>query len=106
MAGTDVYANEVYCEMGTMTTIRVEQAAWDRLAALAEAHGRSLSAEFRAILDDLERLAIDASYRRLAAQSDELAADHAKAERLSSAALGELADTAAQEYPEYNGGGQ
>jgi len=40
--------------MKTMTTIRVDQAVRDRLAALTEAHGRSLGAEFVAILDDLQ----------------------------------------------------
>jgi len=92
--------------MNTMTTIRVDQAVRDRLAALAEAHGRSLGAELAAILDDLQWQAIEAGYRRLAAQPNELAAYHAEAETVSAADLGEPADTAAREYPEYNDAGQ
>ncbi len=82
----------------------MEQAVRDRLAVLAEAHGRSLGAELGAILDDLQWLAIDAGYRRLAAEPAKLAAYHAEAEFLSGADLGELAGNAAEEYPEYNGG--
>jgi hypothetical protein len=55
-----------------MTTIRVEASVRDRLAALAEAYGRSLGAELAAILDDLEWEAIEAGYRRLAANPDDL----------------------------------
>src|SRR5207302_3266453 len=92
--------------MNTMTTIRVDQAVRDRLAALAEAHGRSLGAELAAILDDLQWQAIEAGYRRLAAQPNALAAYHSEAETISAADLDELADTAAREYPEYNDAGQ
>lgn len=87
-----------------MTTIRVEQAVRNRLAALAEAHGRSLGAELGAILDDLQWHAIEAGYRRLAENPNELRAYQDDAETFSTADLGELADTAAEEYPEYNGG--
>jgi predicted transcriptional regulator len=90
--------------MNTMTTIRVDQIVRDRLAALAEAHGRSLGAELGAILDDLQWQAIEAGYRRLAARPANLAAYHAEAEAFSNADLQELAETAAEEYPEYNGG--
>jgi hypothetical protein len=90
--------------MNSMTTIRVEASVRDRLAALAEAHGRSLGSELAAILDDLEWEAIEAGYRRLAANPDDLAAYLAEAEAFSRLDLQELADTAAEEYPEYNGG--
>jgi predicted transcriptional regulator len=90
--------------MKMMTTIRVDQTVRDRLASLAEAHGRSLGAELAAILDDLQWQAIEAGYRRLAAQPEGLAAYRAEAEAFSSIDLNELADTAGEEYPEYNGG--
>ena len=47
--------------------------------------------------------AIEVGYLRLAAQPVELASYTAEAEALSSIDLNDLADTAAQEYPEYNG---
>ena len=87
-----------------MTTIRVEASVRDRLAALAEAHGRSLGAELGAILDDLEWEAIEAGYRRLAARPADVAAYLAEAEAFSRVDLEDLADTAAEEYPEYNAG--
>jgi hypothetical protein len=90
--------------INAMTTIRVEASVRDRLAALAEAHGRSLGAELAAILDDLEWEAIEAGYRRLAVNPDDLAAYLAEAEAFSRLDLQDLADTAAEEYPEYNGG--
>jgi hypothetical protein len=100
-----VYVGGVYfAVMNAMTTIRVEASVRDRLAALAEAHGRSLGAELAAILDDLEWGAIEAGYRRLAANPDDLAAYLAEAEAFSRLDLQDLADTAAEEYPEYNGG--
>src|ERR1700704_361974 len=69
--------------MNSMTPIRVEASVRDRLAALAEAHGRTLGAELAAILDDLEWEAIEAGYRRLAAKPDDLAAHLAEAETFS-----------------------
>ena len=90
--------------MNAMTTIRVEASVRDRLAALAEAHGRSLGSELAAILDDLEWEAIEAGYRRLAARPGDLAVYLAEAEAFSRLDLQDLADTAAEEYPEYNGG--
>lgn len=90
--------------MAKMTTVRVEGKLRDRLAALAGAHGRSLGAELGAILDELQWQAIAAGYDRLSAQPSQLAAYHIDAEIFSQADLGELADSAAQEYPEYNGG--
>jgi hypothetical protein len=87
-----------------MTTIRVAVGVRDRLAALAEAHGRSLGAELAALLDDLEWDAIEAGYRRLAARPDDLAGYLREAEALGSTNLEDLAATAAEEYPEYNGG--
>ena len=96
--------NCILFAMNAMTTIRVEASVRDRLAALAEAHGRSLGAELAAILDDLEWEAIEAGYRRLAGNPGELAAYLAEAEAFSRIDLHDLADTAAEEYPEYNGG--
>ena len=92
--------------MRMMTTIRVDQAVRDRLAALAKAHGRSLGAELTAILDDLQWQAIEAGYRRLAAQPNDLVAYQVEAETVSAADLDDLAGTAAGEYPEYNGASQ
>ena len=90
--------------MNAMTTIRVEAQVRDRLAALAEANGRSLGAELAAILDDLEWQAIEAGYRRLATNPGALAGYLAQAEAFSQFDLQDLADTAGEEYPEYNGG--
>jgi hypothetical protein len=45
---------------------------------------------------------IEAGYRRLAADQEETAAYHAEAAEWTAADLGELAATAAEEYPEYN----
>jgi hypothetical protein len=63
-----------------------------------------LGAELAAILDDLEWDAIEAGYQKLAERPGELAAYLAEAEALSRVDLQGLADTAAEEYPEYNGG--
>jgi plasmid stability protein len=84
-----------------MTTIRVEREVRDRLAAQAAAHGRTLGAEIQALLDDQLWQAIEAGYRRLAADPEEMAAYRAEAEEWMSDP-GDLAATAAEEYPEYN----
>jgi plasmid stability protein len=55
-----------YTLLMAMTTIRVEAEVRDRLAARAEAHGQSLGAELRAILDEMMWQGIEAGYRRLA----------------------------------------
>jgi len=89
--------------MSDMTTIRVRQAVRDRLAAMAAEHGRSLGAELGAILDDLTWDAIAAGYRRMA--PDELVEYRSEAEAWSALDLGDLAVSAAAEYPEYNEGG-
>jgi plasmid stability protein len=85
-----------------MTTIRVEVEVRDRLAARAEEHGRSLGAELRAMLDEMMWQGIEAGYRRLAAQRDEMTSYQAEAVEWTSAGLGDLAVSAAEEYPEYN----
>jgi plasmid stability protein len=85
-----------------MTTIRVETEVRDRLAAQAMAHGRSLGAELRAMMDEMLWQGIEAGYRRLAASGEEMAAYQAEAAEWTSAGLGDLAATAAEEYPEYN----
>ena len=85
-----------------MTTIRVEAEVRDRLAAQAAAHGRSLGAELRAMLDEMMWQGIEAGYRRLAANQEQAAAYHAEVDEWISAELGDLAATAADEYPEYN----
>ena len=85
-----------------MTTIRVEAEVRDRLAARAEAHGHSLGAELRDMLDEMMWQGIEAGYRRLATHREEMAAYEAEAVEWTSAGLGDLAATAAEEYPEYN----
>ena len=85
-----------------MTTIRVEAEVRDRLAALAATHGRSLGAELRAMLDEMMWQGIEAGYRRLAADPEEMAAYRAEIAEWTSGGLGDLAATAAEEYPEYN----
>ena len=92
----------LYTALMAMTTIRVETEVRDRLAARAAAHGRSLGAELRALLDEMMWQGIEAGYRRLAAQPDEMAGYLAEVTEWTSADLGELAATAAEEYPEYN----
>jgi plasmid stability protein len=85
-----------------MTTIRVETELRDRLAAQAAANGRSLGAELRAMMDEMMWQGIEAGYRKLAASREEMAAYQAEAAEWTSAGLGDLASTAADEYPEYN----
>ena len=85
-----------------MTTIRVEAEVRDRLAALAATHGRSLGAELRAMLDEMMWQGIEAGYRRLAADPQEMAAYRSGIAEWASVGLGDLAATAAEEYPEYN----
>ena len=85
-----------------MTTIRVDAEVRDRLAARAEAHGRSLGAELQAMLDEMTWQGIEAGYRRLAEHPEEQAAYRAEAAEWASAGLADLAATAAEEYPEYN----
>ena len=97
-----VYTSLTYTAVMAMTTIRVEAEVRDRLAARAQAHGRSLGAELSAMLDEMTWQGIEAGYRRLAANGAELAAYRAEADEWASAGLGGLAATAAEEYPEYN----
>ncbi len=91
-----------YTSFMAMTTIRVESAVRDQLAARAEAHGRSLGAELRAMLDEMMWQGIEAGYRRLATHQEEMAAYQAEAAEWTSAGLGDLSAAAAEEYPEYN----
>jgi plasmid stability protein len=86
-----------------MTTIRVEAEVRDRLAARAVSHGRSLGAELAAMLDEIMWQGIEAGYRRLAESREDMAAYRAEAAEWTSADIGDLAATAADEYPEYNG---
>jgi plasmid stability protein len=85
-----------------MMTIRVKAEVRDRLAARAAAHGRSLGAELQAMLDEMMWQGIEAGYRRLAADHQEMTAYQAEVTAWTSAGLAELAATAADEYPEYN----
>ena len=85
-----------------MTTIRVDADVRDRLAARAQAHGRSLGAELRAMLDDLMWQGVEDGYRRLAADEAEFAVYRRETAEWVGADLGPLAGTAAEEYPEYN----
>jgi plasmid stability protein len=85
-----------------MTTIRVEADVRNRLAARAAAHGRSLGAELQAMLDEMLWQGVEAGYRRLASNREEMAAYQAETAEWISADVGDLAATAADEYPEYN----
>jgi hypothetical protein len=98
----DAYARQPYTSVMAMTTIRVEGEVRDRLAARAHAHGRSLGAELSAMLDDLTWQGIEDGYRRLAANEAEFTAYRDEAAQWTGADLGDLATTAAEEYPEYN----
>ena len=91
-------------EMTAMTRICVEAEVRDRLAALADANGRSLGAELPAILDDLEWGAIETGYRRLATNPADMVGYLAEAQAFSNTELEEFAGTAPEEYPKYNGG--
>lgn len=88
--------------MVAMTTIRVENEVRDRLAARAQAHGRSLGAELSAMLDDLMWRGVEDGYRRLAVDEAEFAVYRAETAEWTGTDLGGLAATAAEEYPEYN----
>ena len=96
------YTLLTYTSFMAMTTIRVETELRDRLAAQAAANGRSLGAELRAMMDEMMWQGIEAGYRRLAANPEEMAAYQAEAAEWTSAGLSDLASTAADEYPEYN----
>lgn len=96
------YALLTYTSFMAMTTIRVEAEVRDRLAAQAAAHGRSLGAELQAMLDEMMWRGIEDGYRRLAAHQQEMAAYQSEAAEWTLAGLGDLAVTAADEYPEYN----
>ena len=96
------YTSLTYTLFMAMTTIRVETELRDRLAAQAAANGRSLGAELRAMMDEMMWQGIEAGYRRLAASREDMAAYQAEAAEWTAAALGDLASTAAGEYPEYN----
>lgn len=87
-----------------MTTIRVEKAVRDRLAALAEAHGTTLGGELAAILDEVVWGEIEAGYRRLAGERPRLAQYRAEADAWSETDLERLVADATEEYPEYNPG--
>ena len=54
------------------------------------------------LLDELTWQGIEAGYRRLATDQDEMAAHRAEPAAWTSADLGDLAADAAQEYPEYS----
>jgi plasmid stability protein len=85
-----------------MTTIRVDAQVRDRLAARASEHGRSLGAELSSMLDEMMWQGIEAGYRRLAANQQEMTSYQAEVTDWTSADFGELGETAADEYPEYN----
>ncbi len=54
------------------------------------------------MLDEMMWQGIEAGYRRLAAQPEDMATYQAEAVKWTSAGLSDLAATAAEEYPEYN----
>jgi plasmid stability protein len=98
----DPYTSVTYTSTMAMTTIRVEAEVRDRLADRARTHGRSLGAELSAMLDELMWQGIEQGYRRLAADRAESASYQAETAEWISADLGDLAASAAEEYPEYN----
>ena len=85
-----------------VTTIRVDRAVRDRLAARAASRGRSLGAELDAILQELDWQAVEAGYQRLAERPGAFGRYESESESLTSLDLDQLASTAAEEYPEYN----
>lgn len=100
--GPNLYTSMMYTSNVAMTTIRVEAAVRDRLAARARAHGLSLGAELGAMLDEMMWQGVEVGYQRLATNPAELASYKAEAAEWTSAGLAGLAATAAEEYPEYN----
>jgi plasmid stability protein len=96
------YASKTYTSKMAMTTIRVDVELRDRLAERASAHGRSLGAELQAMLDEITWQGIEAGYRRLAKNADEMTVYRSEIAEWTSADLADLAATAAEEYPEYN----
>jgi DNA-binding IclR family transcriptional regulator len=102
LSAGSAYTSITYTQRVAMTTIRVEAEVRDRLAALAHAHGRSLGAELTALLDDLMWQGVEDGYRRLAADKAEFASYRGETAQWTGADLGGLADSAAEEYPEYN----
>ena len=97
-----MYTSLTYTFLMAMTTIRVEADVRDRLAARAAAHGRSLGAELQAMLEEMLWQGVEAGYRRLAANREEMAAYQAETAEWIWVDAGDLAATAADEYPEYN----
>jgi plasmid stability protein len=97
-----MYTLKTYTSPMAMTTIRVDAEVRDRLAARAQAHGRSLGGELSAMLDELMWQGVEDGYRRLAADEAEFAAYRSETAEWIGADLGGLASTAAEEYPEYN----
>jgi plasmid stability protein len=71
-AAPSEYASLAYTLLVAMTTIRVDAEVRDRLAARAVAHGRSLGAELRAVLDEMMWQGIEDGYRRLATNQQEI----------------------------------
>jgi hypothetical protein len=54
------------------------------------------------MLDEVMWQGIEAGYRKLAADREQMAAYQAEIAEWTSAGISDLADTAAEEYPEYN----
>jgi plasmid stability protein len=87
------------------TTIRVDEKTRDRLARRADSHGRSIGDELAAILEDLRWQEFEQDTAELRATPELYAGYLAEAEQWSNADLGDgLAQNAAVEYPEYQGG--
>lgn len=89
----------------SMTTIRVGRVTRDRLAALAAAHGRTIGAELESLLDDVAWRGIEAGYLQLS-DENKLERYRVETETWASAGLDDLASSATDEYPEYNGTGR
>ena len=91
-----------YTRLMEITTIRVEKAVRDRLAARAARHDRSLGSELDAMLCEADWRAIEVAYQQLAERPEAQAQYIAEAESWAGLDLDDLAFTAAEEYPEYN----
>src|SRR5258708_12282536 len=102
VGSSSAYASLTYTSFMAMTTIRVESAVRDQLAARAEAHGRSLGAELRAMLDEMMWQGIEAGYRRLATPQEEMAAYQAEAAERTSAGLRDLPPPPPPAHPEHH----
>jgi len=98
------YTSMAYTSIMT-TTIRVDEKTRDRLARRADSHGRSIGDELAAILEDLRWQEFEQDTAELRATPELYAGYLAESAQWLNADLGDgLAESAAAEYPEYQGG--